>query len=554
MAKRASKRPLKAASRTALKRQLPNLVILGFGVMGKTFASLLKSRFDITILNRSNKAPQARKLGVRFSQDFSCLKTADFVLVALPIDTLDNITKKISPLLKKDCLVIDVCSVKEYPKDVMKKNLLCPFLLTHPLFGKIDSLEGKKIVICNHLKNQKAVYFISTLKNQKAKLLDLTPKEHDKLLGLIQGITHFLGISLNMFTQKLNKDKLERFSTPTFDFLLGLMDKMDENSYETFFQIQKYNPYVSNNRKLLIESLNEFERRIAFISDQLDPASLVKSSYKIGILGPLGTFSEEAARAYSPSSQLIPYKNIDDVFKAVKEGEVKKGIVPLENLLNGHVIQTLDNLFKNKYVKISDRILLPVKHCLCTSPETKSIKRIMSHSQALAQCKIFLEKHYQKAEKQSVESTAYAMQLISGTELLGVAALGSKAGALRYGLKVVQDDIGDSTDNITVFAVLSRSTGKKTGNDRSSVAIYPQKKDRPGLLRDILDIIASHDINLEMIQSRPDGKGKYVFYIDFKGHELDKVVQDSLRDIKKKLGKDCGTVIHFLGSYPHFSF
>ena len=84
---------------------------------------------------------------------------------------------------------------------------------------------------------------------------------------------------------------------------------------------------------------------------------------KIGLLGPLGTFTEEAAIKYCDDCEMVPYRTISEVFRAVENGEISKGVVPIENFLNGHVMETLDNLYRSG-LKIEKAIVLSIQHCL----------------------------------------------------------------------------------------------------------------------------------------------------------------------------------------------
>lgn len=276
---------------------------------------------------------------------------------------------------------------------------------------------------------------------------------------------------------------------------------------------------------------------------------------KIGILGPTGTFSEEAALEYlkkdSISGEIIPYGTITDVFKAIKKDEVKEGVVPIENILYGHVIETLDNLYSNG-VKIKRAIIIPIKHNLVALPETTEIKSIMSHSQAFGQCSEYLNEKYSEIEKIPKRSTAAAMEEIKEHNLKNVAAIGAWVGAEKYGLKIVEENIGNSKENYTMFVILSKEKPKIEGKARTSIAIVPST-DRPGLLKEILDAFAEQKINLEMIQSRPDTKGSYIFYMDLVGSSEDQNVKEAFDKIKNIFNKELGGVIKILGTYPYVS-
>jgi len=271
-------------------------------------------------------------------------------------------------------------------------------------------------------------------------------------------------------------------------------------------------------------------------------------SNKIAVLGPLGTFTEEAALAFKKKenllSEIIPYNSVSKVFNAVRINEADFGVVPLENFIQGHVLETLDSLFENG-VGICNAIVLPIKHCLIGTEYNQKCQRIMSHPQALAQCSNFIENNFPNAELITTKSTASAIQEINEENLTESCAIGSKYGAEKYNLKIIEEDIGNQKNNKTMFAIISKKCENKVSEKyRTSIAVIPQE-DKPGLLYSILKAFADNKINLEMIQSRPDGEGGYIFYIDLEGHRNDENVKEAFSKIESQ--------IKIFGSYPYVS-
>lgn len=273
----------------------------------------------------------------------------------------------------------------------------------------------------------------------------------------------------------------------------------------------------------------------------------------IGILGPLGTFTEEAAIKYCESvninRDIVPYQTISKVFQAVRDDKIPEGIVPVENFLNGHVMETLDNLNKNE-VKIKRATILPIHHCLIAVSDASNIKIVKSHPQALAQCSDYLDVNYPNAKRIEARSTASAMKDIAEQNLKNVAVIGSESGAKRYGLNVLKKEIENNNLNKTMFIVISKEESEKSERSRTSFVIIPTAN-KPGLLRGILDVFADENIDLKMIQSRPDGKGSYIFYIDVEGHIKDENVS---RAFDRLIDMFDSSAIKIFGSYPYVSF
>jgi prephenate dehydratase len=230
------------------------------------------------------------------------------------------------------------------------------------------------------------------------------------------------------------------------------------------------------------------------------------------------------------------------VLIAVEEKAVDVGVVPLENSLEGAVGLTMDSLL-HLQVSIIGEVNLPIRNCLLGKGGSE-IKVILSHPQALAQCRHYIRDHYPSAEVRTTGSTSHAAKLAQ--EFPEMAAIAGAGAAEKYGLLVLARDIQDAVENVTRFAVVGDEMMPATGRDKTSLVIY-LAKDRPGALYEILREFAGRGINLTRIESRPSrrGLGDYYFYIDLEGHVSDRPVEEALWGIEKK-----ASMVKVLGSYP----
>jgi prephenate dehydratase len=265
---------------------------------------------------------------------------------------------------------------------------------------------------------------------------------------------------------------------------------------------------------------------------------------KVAVLGPKGSFSNEAALKYDKDAELVFKKTIWYVFDAIKNLEADIGIVPIENSVSGPVSSTLDSLMEFDFNIIAE-LLLPIKHNLAGIGKVDQIRKIYAHPQTLSQCEKFIRKYFPNADISRTSSNSKSAETVSRKNDPTRAAIIPNAAAKIYSLDIIKKNIQDSSHNVTRFIVISRGKAKKTGKDRTSVTIYPQS-DKPGLLYSLLGEFANNKINLTKIESRPSkGKlGDYVFYIDFEGHEEDESVKESFEKIKKV------AYLRILGSYP----
>jgi len=269
----------------------------------------------------------------------------------------------------------------------------------------------------------------------------------------------------------------------------------------------------------------------------------------VAYLGPEGTFCEQAAQKYfhDTTSALITCPTIREVFYAVEQTKAAYGVVPVENSLEGSERRTLDLLLE-KELLISGEVDLRVVHNFIVRPGTllEHVRMILSHPQALAQCRQFLEKHFPKAELREVSSTARAVQQL--TEVENAAAVGTEIAAQRYGMEIAYRQIEDDLNNFTRFFILSKEDRMPTGRDKTSLIF--SAKHEPGALFQVLEAFAVRGINLTKIESRPQ-RGRpweYVFYLDFEGHRTEQRSKEALEAMKEKC-----IFVKILGSYPKFS-
>lgn len=264
----------------------------------------------------------------------------------------------------------------------------------------------------------------------------------------------------------------------------------------------------------------------------------------VAYLGPQGTFCEIAARKYFSKAVFIPCPNINYVFTTVERGEADNGVVPVENSTNGSVRATLDRFLESKMM-VYGEVVLKIIHNLIARPNIKmsQIKVILSHTQALAQCRRFLESTFLNVELKEVSSTAKAVELLRSVN--NSAAIGNEVAADRHGMVILKRDIGDEQNNFTRFFIIGENDAKPTDRDKTSIVF--STKHVPGSLYRVLEGFAVRNINLTKIESRPERKKpwSYVFYLDFEGHRNDVKSQDALNSIKKRC-----IYIKVLGSYP----
>ncbi len=238
--------------------------------------------------------------------------------------------------------------------------------------------------------------------------------------------------------------------------------------------------------------------------------------------------------------------SIADVFEAVDRGRATYGVVPVENALEGGVSATLDALAFTSRAQILAELVLDVHQNLVVAPGASlaDVRAIVSHPQATAQCRRYLQMNLPGREIRACNSTSDSVQ--AAMEDPSVAGIGTVLAAHLHGALVVAESIEDHLANQTRFLLVGRGRPVSSGDDKTSLALFMQE-DRPGVLNMILFEFAYAGINLTMIQSRPtkEALGMYMFFIDLTGHADDVHVRTALDCLRLKLRE-----VRVLGSYP----
>ena len=247
---------------------------------------------------------------------------------------------------------------------------------------------------------------------------------------------------------------------------------------------------------------------------------------RAAFLGPAGTFSEEALLASTALAggdvEALPVGTVADVVMAVQNGEAERGVVPVENSIEGSVDATLDALAgRAPDVGIIGEVVLPVRHALIAAPglSLDAIQVVVSHPQALAQCGTFLREELPDARAVSWTSTAEAVRTAASRASDGWAAIGSPRAAELYGCDVLRDRIEDHDGNATRFVWLAPAGTPAPGATKTSLVFAGPGTGESGWLVRCLSEFAFRGVNLTRIESWPrkDRLGDSAFFVDCDG-------------------------------------
>ena len=276
---------------------------------------------------------------------------------------------------------------------------------------------------------------------------------------------------------------------------------------------------------------------------------------RVTYLGPEGTNTHAAALALHEEAlreaaqggaplEFVLEATIRGVFEAVAAGRADRGVVPIENSTEGGVGPTLDSLFELSPV-ISAEYVAEIHHFLLGRGDVllDRVEQVLSHPQALGQCRGWLAAHLPHAAQIPVASTSTAARLAAqdGRSV----AIASELAAQLNGLTVLHREIEDLEHNATRFVMITSEDAPPTGSDKTSL-VFTTPHER-GALRRVLTIFDDAGLNLTRIESRPlpRHRWQYAFFTDLEGSRHDAAVATALH----RLQDVCGTV-KVLGSYP----
>ena len=274
-------------------------------------------------------------------------------------------------------------------------------------------------------------------------------------------------------------------------------------------------------------------------TDQLFPRSA-----SVACQGVEGAYSQMAADKLFKRPSIEYHRTFEGVFRAVDEGRVRYGVLPVENSTAGTVGAVYDLMMRHDF-HIVRTCRVKVDHVLLGNhgATLDKVHEVYSHSQAIRQCSEFLDSRHD-INVHVVENTALAAQMVAKSGRTDVAALSSRSCADLYGLDVIDKDIQNKQSNVTRFACISKDLEIYPGADRTSLMMVTSND--PGSLYKVLARFYALDINLVKLQSRPipDRDFEFMFYFDVQSP----VVAPEFQTLMSSLGDVCEEY-RYLGSY-----
>jgi prephenate dehydratase len=277
---------------------------------------------------------------------------------------------------------------------------------------------------------------------------------------------------------------------------------------------------------------------------------------KVSYLGPEGSYTHHAViELFQNKADLVPCSTVTNAIHDLAVGLVDKAVVPVENSIAGGVAETIEAIQRQENIYVANEYILPITHCLLGSESVVSdlstINKLRSHHMSLGQCMDYIAKNLANAEiipssSNSAAAKDLSQRILAGEDCSRHVVIASKLCAETYKLKVITENINDSSINETRFWILSKNIANYNPAAKNKTTILFQTKDEPGSLQVVLRLFAVNNVNLSRIESRPAKKniGEYLFLVDINLHRDDDKFDDLMRQMKQHL-----TYYKWLGSY-----
>ena len=231
--------------------------IIGYGRFVVVLADLFSKKYKVRI-NDSNPDKNENVEYSSLEKTLECF----LVFIAVPINSFEAVIQEIAKYKLYNTTIVDVCSVKVYPVNIMEKYLPkhVGIIASHPHFGpdSYTPFRELKTTLCQVRDTYKRFNELKEFfESQSIRIIKMTPDEHDRMAASSQGITHFIGRVLNEAGVRSTD-----INTLGFNGLLGVIEQTCNDSWDLFKDLQKFNPYTNEMIDNLVVTIENLHKQI----------------------------------------------------------------------------------------------------------------------------------------------------------------------------------------------------------------------------------------------------------------------------------------------------
>ncbi len=212
-------------------------IIGGTGKMGRLFVPVFEQGgYEVVVSGRSTDLT---------NRDVA--EQCDLVIVSVPIHDTVRVIDEIAPLMNKDQLLCDFTSLKVRPVEAMLRSK-AEVIGLHPMFGPtVQSLRHQTIIVCPARASDSTLHdLLAIFRQQDAECTITTPEAHDRMMAVVQGLTHFVTLCMADSVRRLGIEieKTESFTSPVYQIELSLMGRLLSQDPALYADILQQNPFV----------------------------------------------------------------------------------------------------------------------------------------------------------------------------------------------------------------------------------------------------------------------------------------------------------------------
>lgn len=267
------------------------VAIIGAGRMGKWFANLFAKEGMHVILSDKDKSKLLKTAGELNVEAATCnadaVKRADRILICVPIESFEELIAEIHQYIKPGQEVLDICSVKEKPVEVMHRYIKNGVVLgTHPMFGPgVKDLKDQNFILTPTRPEEEelAENFGKWLKSKGAKVFKMTPTEHDKLMSIVIGLPYFLSlVTCDTILSHGYFIEAKKVAGASYKFLITLVEAIVSEDEEFSASLQMSLPEMNIVGELFIKKAmgwieaikqgrkHEYARKIGILKERIE--------------------------------------------------------------------------------------------------------------------------------------------------------------------------------------------------------------------------------------------------------------------------------------------
>lgn len=238
--------------------------IIGYGDFTKVILEYLAPHADIVVSSRSKDSGDAG-FGARFA-DVAEVLSQDIIIPSIPSQFFDDFFTYHKRLINPEALVIDVCSVKVLPLEVLERLLpdTCSIVGTHPMFGpasikKSSGISGLRCVVSPVRASDTQVKKIEEFMSESLglKVLRRTPKQHDREMAYVQGLSHYIARVMDIMDIPQSE-----LATLAYEDLIDMKNIQAKDTWDLFESIMHDNPYALEVNRVFKQAQHKLDEQI----------------------------------------------------------------------------------------------------------------------------------------------------------------------------------------------------------------------------------------------------------------------------------------------------